>query len=102
MKLPHRRKFLRLAACATALRFAPHVARAQAYPTRPVRIIVGFTARGTTDILGRLIGRTLSERMGQQFVVRTWWAREALLPPRLSLARHPMVTHCFLPARLTR
>ena len=69
MKLPHRRKFLRLAACAAALRFAPHVARAQAYPTRPVRIIVGFTARGTTDILGRLIGRTLSERMGQQFVV---------------------------------
>jgi tripartite-type tricarboxylate transporter receptor subunit TctC len=67
--LPHRRQLLHLAAGAAALPVVSHVAWAQAYPTRPVRIIVGFTAGGTTDILGRLIGRRLSERMGQQFVV---------------------------------
>ena len=44
-------------------------ARAQAYPTRPVRIIVGFTAGGTTDIAARLMGQWLSERLGQQFVI---------------------------------
>jgi tripartite-type tricarboxylate transporter receptor subunit TctC len=55
MKLPHRRKFLHLAA--VALPFAPHVARAQAYPTRPVRIIGGFAAGAGTDIVARLMGQ---------------------------------------------
>src|SRR6516165_9644751 len=68
MKLP-RRNFLHLAAGAAALPFAPHVARAQAYPTRPVRIIVGFAPAGGTDIMARLIGQWLSERLGQQFVI---------------------------------
>src|SRR6516165_2213562 len=68
MKLP-RRNFLHLAAGAAALPFAPHVARAQAYPTRPVRIIVGFAPAGGTDIMGRLVGQWLSERLGQQFVI---------------------------------
>jgi tripartite-type tricarboxylate transporter receptor subunit TctC len=68
MKLP-RRNFLHLAAGAAALPFAPHVARAQAYPTRPVRIIVGFAPGGGNDIMARLIGQWLSQRLGQQFVV---------------------------------
>jgi len=69
MKLPHRRQFLQLAAGAAALPAFPHVARAQAYPTRPVRIIVGFPAGGATDILARLTGQWLSDRLGQQFIV---------------------------------
>src|SRR5262245_19989451 len=68
MKLP-RRNFLHLAAGAAALPFAPHVASAQAYPTRPVRIIVGFAPGGATDIMARLMGQWLSERLGQQFIV---------------------------------
>jgi len=68
MKLP-RRNFLHLAACAAALPAASRIARAQAYPTRPVRIIVGFTAGGAGDITARLIGQWLTERLGQQFVI---------------------------------
>jgi tripartite-type tricarboxylate transporter receptor subunit TctC len=68
MKLP-RRRFLHLTAGATALSAVPRVARAQAYPTRPVRIIVGYAAGGGTDIAARLMGRWLSERLGQQFVI---------------------------------
>src|SRR5262245_11937959 len=69
MKLPHRRQFLHLAAGSAALPFAPQVARAQAYPTRPVRIIVGFAPGGVGDITARLIGQSLSERLGQPFVI---------------------------------
>jgi tripartite-type tricarboxylate transporter receptor subunit TctC len=68
MKLP-RRQFLHLAAGAAALPFAPRLARAQAYPTRPVRIVVGLAAGGSNDIIARLIGQWLSERLGQQFVI---------------------------------
>jgi tripartite-type tricarboxylate transporter receptor subunit TctC len=69
MKLPHRRQFLYLAAGAAALPAASAVAWAQAYPTQPVRIIVGFAAGGSTDIVARLIGQWLSERLGQQFII---------------------------------
>src|SRR5262245_33850187 len=68
MKLP-RRNFLRLAAGAAALPSIPCFAWAQADPTRPVRIIVGFAPAGGTDIMARLIGQWLSERLGQQFVI---------------------------------
>src|SRR5262249_53518109 len=68
MKLP-RRNFLQLAAGAAALPAMPRVAPAQAYPSRPVRIIVPFAPARTTDILARLIGQWLSERLGQQFVI---------------------------------
>jgi tripartite-type tricarboxylate transporter receptor subunit TctC len=68
MKLP-RRQFLHLAASAAALPAVPHIARAQSYPTRPVRIIVGFAPGGGVDITARLIGQWLSERLGQQFLI---------------------------------
>src|SRR5215470_10633184 len=68
MKLT-RRKFSRLTAGAAALPAFSRFARAQAYPTRPVRIMVGFAPAGATDIFTRLISQWLSERLGQQFVV---------------------------------
>src|SRR5213080_3432205 len=69
MKLPHRRQFLHLAAGAVALPAVSRIARAQAYPSRPVRIIVGFPAGGLGDMGARLIAQALSERMGQSFIV---------------------------------
>jgi tripartite-type tricarboxylate transporter receptor subunit TctC len=68
MRLP-RRKFLHLATGAVALSAISSRARAQAYPTRPVRIIVGFPAGGPTDIVARVIAQWLSERLGQEFFV---------------------------------
>jgi tripartite-type tricarboxylate transporter receptor subunit TctC len=68
MKLP-RRGFLRLAAGAAALPARSRVARAQTYPTRPVHVLVGFAPGGVIDIVARLMAQSLSERMGQPFVV---------------------------------
>jgi tripartite-type tricarboxylate transporter receptor subunit TctC len=69
-----RRKLLQIAAGAVVLPFAPHVARtqtysSQAYPSRPVRLVVGFTPGGAVDIIARLIGQALSERLGKPFVI---------------------------------
>src|SRR5262245_65121254 len=68
MKLP-RRNFLHLATGAAALPVVSRIAWAQAYPARPVRIIVGFAAGSASDIVARLLGQLLSERLGQPFVV---------------------------------
>src|SRR5262245_7070661 len=69
MKLLHRRQFLHFAAGAGALPAVSRTAMAQAYPTRPVRWIVGFAAGGAVDIQARLIAQWLSERLGQQFII---------------------------------
>jgi tripartite-type tricarboxylate transporter receptor subunit TctC len=68
MELP-RRKFLHLAAAAAALPAGSQIARAETYPARPAHILVGFPAGTSSDILARVIGQWLSERLGQQFVV---------------------------------
>ena len=68
MKLP-RRKFLHLAAGAAALPSLARIARAENYPSRTVRLIVGFAPGGATDIMGRLMGQWLSERLGRTFIV---------------------------------
>jgi tripartite-type tricarboxylate transporter receptor subunit TctC len=67
MKLPHRRQFLR----AVALPALSRSARAQAYPSKPVHLIVPFPAGGAVDITARLIGQWLSERLGEQFIIET-------------------------------
>src|SRR5258705_10729526 len=68
MKLP-RRGFLYAAAVAAVLPTVSRMAKAETYPSRPVRIIVGLPPGGPTDIVARLIGQYLSERLGQQFVI---------------------------------
>src|SRR6202166_1651444 len=65
----HRRRILQLAAGAAAVPVLPRAAAALDYPTRPVRLIVGYTAGSAPDIAARLIGQSLSDRLGQQFVI---------------------------------
>src|SRR5262245_47755357 len=69
MKPPRRRHFLQLAAGAAALPAVSRIVRAQAYPTRPVRIVVGVAAGSSSDILTRVMEQWLSERLGQQVVI---------------------------------
>ena len=66
-----RRQFLHLAVGAAALPAAPRIAGAQGYPARPVRIIVGFPPGGPNDIVARIVGQWLSERLGQPFVIES-------------------------------
>jgi tripartite-type tricarboxylate transporter receptor subunit TctC len=69
MKRPHRRQFLHLAAGGAALPAFSRIARAQAYPSRPVRIVVPLPAGGAVDLTARLIGQWLSERLAQPFII---------------------------------
>jgi tripartite-type tricarboxylate transporter receptor subunit TctC len=69
MKLPHRRRFLHLAAGAAALPAISRSAWAQAYPSKTLHWIVGLPAGGIVDILARIVGQWVSERLGQQFIV---------------------------------
>jgi tripartite-type tricarboxylate transporter receptor subunit TctC len=69
MKLPHRRQFLHLAAGTAAMPAVSRIARAQTYPTRPVRWIVASASGGANDIVARTFGQRLSERLGQPFIV---------------------------------
>ena len=64
-----RRQFMRLAGGAAVLPFLPHFARAETYPNRPVRILVGFAAGGNFDVIARLIGQWVSEQLGQPVIV---------------------------------
>jgi hypothetical protein len=82
MKLPHRRQFLHLATGAAALSTVSHIAWAQTYPTRPVRLILGYAPGGAPDIVARLIGEWLSQRFGQPFIIENrpggpWLPRRA-------------------------
>src|SRR5215831_10920019 len=69
MKLPHRRQFLHLAAGAVALPTISRMARAQTYPSRPIKIIVPFPAGGNVDFVARLVGEGISRELGQPIVV---------------------------------
>src|SRR5262249_34780500 len=69
MNLPRRRQFLHLAVGAAALPAVSRIASAQVYPSRPVRIVVGFPPGGPTDLVARLLGQWLSERLGQPFII---------------------------------
>src|SRR5262245_56931543 len=80
MKLP-RRNFLHLAAGAAALPAASRVTWAQVYQTRPVRIIVGFAPGGGVDLIARLIGQWLTERLGQPFVIENRPGGGSDIPP---------------------
>src|SRR4051812_27865478 len=89
-----------MAAGAAALPALLRIARAQAYPTRPVRLIVGNPAGGGNDIIARLMGQWLSERLGQQFVVdmRTVRGRAPISQLRPSCARNRMAIRYLLSA----
>jgi hypothetical protein len=84
---PQRRRFLRLLAGAVA--FPAVGARAQVYPSRPVPLIVGFAAGGAADVVARLMGQWLSERLGQSFIIENRPAPAAIWPPRRSRRRLP-------------
>ena len=69
MKKFQRRQFLQLAAGAAALPLTSGIASAQAYPSRPVRLVIGYTPGGSADLTARLMGQWLSEKLGQSFVI---------------------------------
>jgi tripartite-type tricarboxylate transporter receptor subunit TctC len=94
MRLP-RRKFLRLAAGAAALPAVSDTAAAETYPTRPVRLVVGFPAGGTPDLFARLIGKWLSERLGQSFVIENRPGAATNIGTRL-VVRSPPDGHTLL------
>ena len=101
MNLP-RRQLLRLAAGAAALPAASRIAGAQSYPARPVRIIVGFPPGGPNDIVARIVGQWLSERLGQPFVIESRPGGGSNLGTEESCARRRTAIRSSWPARRTR
>jgi tripartite-type tricarboxylate transporter receptor subunit TctC len=93
MKLP-RRRFLHVAAGAVALPAVSHLAWAQTYPNRPVRLIAGFPAGGVVDMYARLISQLLSERLGQQFVVENRAGAGGNLAVEATIKAPPTATRC--------
>src|SRR5437660_979139 len=94
MRLP-RRAFFHFAAGAAALPAVSQIAWAQAYPSRPVRILVGFPPGGPADILARLIGQRLSERLGQPFIVENRAGAQGQIATE-AVARAPADGHTLL------
>ena len=88
MSFPHPR-FLLLAACLTAIPAKAQISSTGHYPLRPVRVIVGFPPGGASDIIARLMGQWLSERLGQPFVIENRTGASATLPPNWSRTRPP-------------
>ena len=101
MNLP-RRQFLHLAAGAAVLPAVSRVGWAQTYPMRPVHVTVGFPAGSTADILARLIGQWLSERLGQPFITDNDRVRIPIWPPRRSCVRPRTATRSSMLHRPTR
>jgi tripartite-type tricarboxylate transporter receptor subunit TctC len=101
VRLSHRRHFLHLAAGAAALPAVSPFAWGQAYPARPVRIIVGFPAGGTTDIAARLIAQWLTERLGQAVVVENRPGASANLAAE-AVVRSPPDGYTLLAVTATR
>jgi len=93
-----RRQFLQLAAGAAAL---PRTAMAQSYPARPVTLIVFVPAGGTPDIIARLIGQSMSQRLGQSVASTIGRAAAAIWRSRRSHARRTMATRCSWSRRRT-
>jgi hypothetical protein len=102
MKHFPRRRLLQLAAGAVALPAVSPIVSAQTYPARPVRLIVGFTAGGAPDILARLLGQWLSDRLGQPFVARTGLGLAAISVPRPSSMRPLTGIRFYWPPLRTR
>jgi len=95
MKKLQRRRFLQLAATAAALPAVSTYARADTYPNRPVRIVVGFPPGSATDIDMRLIAAPLGRSSGRNFSSTTSPAPAAILAPRWSLGQLPTATRCW-------
>jgi tripartite-type tricarboxylate transporter receptor subunit TctC len=90
-----RRQFLRWATGAVSLSALPRRASALDYPTRPVRVIVGYAAGSAPDIGARIIGQWLSDRLGQQFVAENRPGAGPISRPKQSCGQHQTATRCF-------
>ena len=101
MKLP-RRQFLHLAAGAAALSAVSGIAKAQAYPTRPVRMIVGFPAGGGSDSIARLLGQWMTERLGQSFIIENRPGAGTNIAIEAVVGRAPTGTRSFCSPRQVR